>query len=229
MRRRKLKIPILAYHYVKDLPSSPTRVERSIIVAPNNFRRQMHLLKDDGFRTVSLFDVWLALKGERGLPGKPVVITFDDCCERQHLQNTLPLLCELGFSATYFVVVDWIAKEHHYSDWQDLSQLTASGMELGCHSFHHLFLTRLTPKALDVEISSSKAVLERKTRAEIRFLSYPFGAFNRRVQTEVQRAGYVGAVTMRRGRGHSLRNIFALKRVPVHGTYGLDTFLSKVR
>lgn len=64
-------IPVLAYHrLVKEFDGS--NVTESI------FKEQMQVLKDNGYNTVTVKDLLLFLNGQKKLPEKSFVLTFDD-------------------------------------------------------------------------------------------------------------------------------------------------------
>ena len=91
---------ILTYHQIEMAPPPPATF-RSLYVAPASFARQMRWLKRLGYRGVSMGALMPYLRGEK--VGKVVGLTFDDgYCN--NLQHALPVLQELGFTATCYVM-----------------------------------------------------------------------------------------------------------------------------
>ena len=84
-------VVILIYHRVTNLPADP----EMIAVAPENFRRQMHYLKQN-FRLLRLDEDWSDLREPA------VVVTFDDGYA-DNLLEALPILEEQEVPATFFV------------------------------------------------------------------------------------------------------------------------------
>jgi len=92
-------LPILMYHHVSPNPGLVT-------VSPPTFRKQMAWLREHGWWTVGCDEVSAFLDGEP-LPGKSVLITFDD----GYLDNWVhahPVLKEFGLSAAIFLITGWI-------------------------------------------------------------------------------------------------------------------------
>ncbi len=93
-------VPVLMYHHVSPAPGLVT-------VSPATFRAHMETLAREGYTTVGADDFLGFLRGERELPRKSVLVTFDD----GYLDNAVhawPVLRELGLKATIFAVTGWL-------------------------------------------------------------------------------------------------------------------------
>src|SRR6266480_6947225 len=88
--------PILTYHSLDDSGSVTS-------VPPRFFREHMNSLAQRGFAGISLSELIDAWDGVGNLPPRPVVLTFDDGFANL-LEHAAPLLSELRFRATIFVV-----------------------------------------------------------------------------------------------------------------------------
>jgi len=100
------KAVILMYHSVMD---DPTRLALSlgeIIHSTAVFRGQMELLARK-YHPVSLDDVLLFVRGEKDLPARPVVLTFDDGYADNH-DVAMPILNQTGVPATFYVTVNCV-------------------------------------------------------------------------------------------------------------------------
>lgn len=94
-------VPVLMYHHV--LP------EGGFITTPVEiFRKQMEMLVEEGYRTLSLEEFYRFKKGELSVK-KGVVITFDDGW-RDNYYYAYPILKELNLRAIIFVVTEWVEK-----------------------------------------------------------------------------------------------------------------------
>ena len=93
-------IPILMYHQI-GVPAPKGSPYRGLTVHPTDFRRQMTWLKRLGYRGLSMAQLMPYLRGEK--QGKVVGISFDDGY-RNVFQNAMPVLDELGFTATNYIV-----------------------------------------------------------------------------------------------------------------------------
>ncbi|THB66346.1 MAG: polysaccharide deacetylase, partial [Desulfovibrio sp.] len=83
-----------------------------------NFSDQMRWLKAKGVRSLSLEDVKEYMRGER-IKGPKVLITFDDGF-RDIYTRAAPLLKELGFQATVFMITSRIRPEHEPGQEDDI-------------------------------------------------------------------------------------------------------------
>src|SRR5215467_12208364 len=75
---RRLRVPILMYHYISELPPHADETRRGLTVTPAIFRAHMQYLHDQGYTTISLYDLNDALTKGTPLPPKPIILTFDD-------------------------------------------------------------------------------------------------------------------------------------------------------
>lgn len=165
----------------------------------------------------------LAQTGRRGVciseSNQPntVALTFDDGLENfYHL--AFPILQRYGFSATVFLVSDFVGKttawDYHtrnHLTWQQIAELAAAGIEFGSHSASHKDLRDLDDEELSYELYGSKGFLEQKLGCPVKYVSYPFGRYNRRVIQFSRKAGYVNAYGLAR-----TDNDFVLKRACVY-------------
>ncbi len=88
------------YHQIGE-PNPKGTPFRGLTVHPDSFARQMRWMRRLGYRGLSMRDVMPYVRGER--QGKVFGITFDDGYRNVH-HNAMPVLSELGFTATnYFV------------------------------------------------------------------------------------------------------------------------------
>ena len=112
-RQAARRLTVLAYHGVRH---------------PDRFRRQLDHLAAT-MRPVSLDQVIEATAGRRALPGRAVLITFDDG-ERSVLETAVPLLRERGLPAVTFVVAGLLDTAAPFW-WTEVEQLVASGASAG--------------------------------------------------------------------------------------------------
>lgn len=214
------EVPILMYHHIRIPPAGAKRLEKILTITPQDFYHQMELLYKEGYRTISLKQLF-----EKKWQ-KKFIITFDDGY-KDVITEAYPILASFGFKATIFLIVNEIGKPGHL-DWADIRFLESQGWEVGCHTMNHLNLTHLSPDKQWDEIYLSKKILEKKLGHPILFLSYPAGRFNENVIQLVQLAGYQGAVTTIPGKVNKINDIYKLKRVRINGGTPLNYFMEKV-
>ena len=105
--------------------------------------------------------------------------TFDDC-PRSALENAGALLASVGAGATFFVAARAAVEQQDLSDpymWgEDLEKALGAGHEIGCHTYSHPHLGRLSTSEIHGEIDSNlKAIRSIIPEAELVSFAYPFG------------------------------------------------------
>lgn len=180
---------VLGYHSVFEFGPSKLAVTSAAL------RRQLSSLVARGYEGVTFHDA------VTGTPVRPrLAVTFDDG-ELCVLDHGLPVLEELGLTATIFVPVFRIGMPHYLS-WDDLSLLSAKGWEIGSHTVTHARLTELDEAELDDELRGSRELLEDRIGVPCRSIAYPYGAVDERVRAAAARAGFAaGCVSDGRLRG----------------------------
>lgn len=124
-------IPVLLYHGVVETPNG-------INVSWSDFKEQMFTLKQAGWQTVSLADFYLFMRGEKKLPEKSFLLTFDDG-RKDSFYNADPILKVLEYKATMFVITKYSinnkVESKFYLPKEELRQMIESGRwEVQSHS-----------------------------------------------------------------------------------------------
>jgi peptidoglycan/xylan/chitin deacetylase (PgdA/CDA1 family) len=192
-------------------------------VLPEEFERQLTALRSWGYETVTLNE-WVAFrKGSAGLPGKPLVISFDDGY-RTTLTNAWPILRKAGFSATVFLVSGLIGKTNSWDedelqepllDEADILKMHGEGCSFGSHTRTHVALTKTPADLASRELSESREELERLLGEPVTSFCYPYAKQNDSVRSLVRAAGYDCALIGRGGINRVSRDPFALRRIKI--------------
>ncbi|KVG61963.1 polysaccharide deacetylase family protein [Burkholderia pseudomultivorans] len=226
--------PILMYHQVRPLPPR-SDVLRGLSVDPQAFRRQMRALKALGYCGVSVSE--LQRRQSQARSAKMFAITFDDGF-RNVYEHALPVLDELGFTATcYFVsgklggTNDWdsgfATATAALMDRTAMREWLARGHEVGAHTVDHVALSDVPASTAWRQISDSKSQLENATGHPVVSFCYPYGALNASVRALVVDAGFHNATTTVRGRANAYIDPFLLPRIAVPGGRGIVRFLGR--
>jgi peptidoglycan/xylan/chitin deacetylase (PgdA/CDA1 family) len=218
--------PVLCYHRIGGPPElGVTRVGRSV------FARQMTALARAGWRTLSLseFARRMRLVGAQHAAPLPhngsreFLLTFDDGYASLN-DNAYPVLADLGFTATTFLITDYVGRTNSWDvrytwdrlqhlGWAEIERCQARGFDFASHGATHRRLTWLDDASLGSELERSRAVLLSRLGAEAgRAVAYPFGAADGRVLRLAQSAGYELGFGGVRGNGEPMH----LSRVPVY-------------
>ena len=173
-----------------------------------NFREQMQWLKDSGNAGINISHML-------SNPANGVALTFDDGCETD-LITAAPILKEFGFHATFYITVGFLGKRGFMSK-QQARELAQTGMEVGCHSLTHPFLSDLDETGLRREIADAKRQLEDITGASIRHYSCPGGRWDERVARVALQAGYESVATSAIGLNTPATDRYSLSRIAITG------------
>jgi peptidoglycan/xylan/chitin deacetylase (PgdA/CDA1 family) len=123
-------VPVLVYHRIIEEPDG-------FNITKEAFKEQLFALKKNGYNTVSLESLLAYMRGERELPEKSIVITFDDGA-KDSFYNSDPVLKVLGFRAINFIITGHSLNgkpNNYYLDERELRAMLATGRwELGSHT-----------------------------------------------------------------------------------------------
>jgi peptidoglycan/xylan/chitin deacetylase (PgdA/CDA1 family) len=222
-----LRLPILMYHYIRDMRDLRDRLGFALSVTPANFAAQMDWLAQNGYHTVTTLDLVAFLAGQRGLPAKPIVITFDDGYE-DFYTAAIPVLRRHDFTAVAYVVSGFIGRPGYLSAAEILAAQGA-GFEIGSHTVNHVDLTKQSAEALRYQLTASKEALEKLLGRPVTSFCYPYGRVGPREAAAVADAGYQDATSTRGGSYRTMAGRFAWTRLRVNGGEPLWQFAADVR
>jgi peptidoglycan/xylan/chitin deacetylase (PgdA/CDA1 family) len=218
-------IPILMYHYVRQVDAAADPLGYRLSVTPAQFAAQLDWLDAQGYTPVRMDQAIACMQGAEGCPQRPVALTFDDGY-MDAATHALPLLRERGFVATFYIVHGFVGQPG-YMGWEELRTLRDAGMQIGAHSLNHLDLTTLAPGAAAAEIGASGEQLAAALDVPITSFCYPAGKFNSATRAQVAQAGYRSAVTTLQGRYTG--DAYTLPRLRIEGTISLAGFAALVQ
>lgn len=219
-----LRVPILVYHSIAPHHPGQTPEQRQLDVDSAVFEAQMQYLADHKYNVVSLGDLVTALEGGKELPGRSVVITFDDGWAGQY-KRAFPVLRQLGFTATFFIYSRPIGKDPRFMNWDQVRELHAAGMTIGSHSRTHPLLTNPLVSLPD-ELERSRQDIQRELGVAPDLFAYPFGAWDMRVADAVRAAGFRAARAYPGGFWNRPADLYALRSTLA--TEDMQTFLRAI-
>ena len=217
-----VKVPILMYHYIRTNPDSRDRLGFALSVTPAEFAAQMDWLAINGFHAVTPADLFAYLSGTRGLPSRPVILSFDDGYA-DFYNSALPILWAHDFTAVAYIVSGFIGRPGYMTAAQ-VSEADRSGIEIGSHTVDHANLARSAPGSVTTEVVASKQALEQLLGHPVLAFCYPSGQFNGAVTAAVRAAGYNDATTTAFGFVHYLSDRYTWSRLRISGGESLSSF-----
>lgn len=193
------EVPVLLYHHIlpdEDKENSTWR-NNEITITTSEFRRHMQHIKDEGFTVITIDDLVEYIKGERTLPEKSVVLTFDDGY-KSNTYYAAPILREFGYKATVFSIMSWYDYEYEPNyRLEELQHITRNDLntakdvfEQQCHTFNnHNELNLQSYNTIYNDLILSQNLYPAK------YFAYPFGVYDDEVIVAVKNAGFEAAFT----------------------------------
>ncbi len=221
--RTTISVPILLYHYIRDVPRTASKLSYNLSVSPADFNAQMDWLASHAYHPVTIEDLDAYFTEGRPLPSKPVVITLDDGY-RDLYTTAFPILQAHGFRAVAYIVSGFVG-EPRYVTRAMIQEMDAGGIQIASHTVDHPNLTHTSAPMVAYEVVEAKLWLETLLGHQVVDFAYPSGRFNQSVIAELEKAGYSTAVTENSGTYHSWADRFEWTRVRVSGGEVLAAFI----
>ena len=216
-------LTVLAYHSVM-LEAKEKNAPYSISEAV--FVEQMEYLKTAGYHVVSMQDAITGLQGQRELPTKPLVLTFDDGY-KDNFYIAWPILQRYDYPATVFVATSLLATEG-FMTWQDIKAAHDDGIHFASHTINHKALGKLPADEVRFELAQSKRLFKDNVNIDIEYLAYPFGSYNEAMFPILEETGYKAAFTGNLGTSSHKTKLYELERVNIVQQTGYYQFRVKL-
>jgi len=218
-------VPVLVYHQIAEKSTNKMTVSRE------SFEAQMSLLKEKGYRVVTLDQLFEFVEFRGQLPEKSLVITIDDGW-RSVYDIAFPILKKYGYPATLFVYTQLINGGTKTLSWDQLREMTAQGLDVQCHTLTHRNLAlpqgRETAEeyfeAIRREIDDAARLIEQNLGRRPKYLAYPYGDTNGLAISLLRKHGYQAAFTVVREPNPFFTPPFRLGRSMVYGDFDLARF-----
>jgi len=233
-----MRLPVLMYHHVGPLKP---HTYRELTVSPRRFERQMRWLAGRGYVGIRPAEWVEWLRTGKGLPDKPVMVTFDDGYG-DLAEYALPVLQRYGFGAVVFVVTGLVggtntwdeargSNTHRLLTAEQIRYWATQGIEFGAHSRTHADLTTLSADELAKEVVGSRNELAEILGAPVTSFAYPYGAYNQAVNTCVQGAYSLTfrADEITAGINYLWTDPYGLQRTMVHPQDGVTDLECRLR
>ncbi|MGY6031041.1 polysaccharide deacetylase family protein [Phytobacter sp. AG2a] len=228
-------IPVLTYHHILHDEENTRFRHTSTTTSVRAFTNQMTWLRDQGYTTLSMYQLEGYVRNRMNLPARSVVITFDDGLKSVS-RYAYPVLKEYGFKATAFIISSriklrpqtWDPKSLQFMSVSELNQI-ASVFDFQSHTHflhrvddarHPILLSRSYENIL-MDFKHSRRALS-QFNTHVWFLSYPFGGYNDKAVQAAEDAGFHLAVTTVRGKVKPGDNPMLLKRLYILRTDSLE-------
>src|SRR3954447_22692055 len=201
------QVVIFGYHrFVPNVRRPDTEI------TPQLFEQQMQELKNKSISVIPMQDFLAWRRGEKAIPPKSAIITFDDGWKSQY-DVAWPILKKFNYPVTLFIYTEGI-KPGHFSggesmSWEQLAEMRDGGVDIQGHTATHSDLRKpydkvakkkLNPQEyeewLDKELLGSKQMIEQKLGVKVNCFAVPYGFHNDHVRDVTLKAGYEALFTV---------------------------------
>src|ERR1700751_3387245 len=142
---------ILCYHLLVDKVRYP-----GTEITPAAFEAQMKELKDRGITVISMQDLLAWKRGEKNIPPRCAVITFDDGWKSQY-DVAWPIMKKFGYTFTMFIYTEGVRGGHFGGGeaitWEQLAEMRDAGIDIQAHSETHQDLRKPYDKVAKKKLS----------------------------------------------------------------------------
>ena len=201
------QVVIFGYHrFVTNVRRPDTEI------TPALFEQQMQELKNKGIAVIPMQDFLAWRRGEKAIPVKSAIITFDDGWKSQY-EVGWPILKKFNFPVTLFIYTEGIRPGHFSGGesmtWEMLAEMRDAGVDIQGHTATHSDLRKpydkvakkkLNPEEyeqwLNQEIAGSKQMIEQKLGVKVNCFAVPYGFHNDHIRDVAMKAGYEALFTV---------------------------------
>ncbi len=201
------QVVIFGYHrFVNTVKRPDTEI------TPAAFEAQMQELKNKNISVIPMQDFLAWRRGEKAIPPKSAIITFDDGWKSQY-EVAWPILKKFNYPVTLFIYTEGIRPGHFSGgesmSWEMLAEMRDAGADIQGHTATHSDLRKaydkvakkkLSPEEyeqwLDKEIAGSKQMIEQKLGVKVNCFAVPYGFHNAHIEEVVMKAGYEALFTV---------------------------------
>lgn len=227
-----LRLPVLMYHHVGDLPPGSDTIRRGLTVSAAAFNQQVNWVKQQGYTTISFSRLWEYLEGKSRLPQKPIIFSFDDGYD-DVFTNALPVLQKYGFTGTFGIITEDPGTRqgtNSYATWDTIANAKKQGAEIVCHTQNHFDGSnpKFSAEYIFANLVGCQKDLTGHLGSAEPFLIYPYGHSTPLYIGQAKKAGFVFAFTVHEGKELNLEDLFHLPRVRVSGGEALEEFEKKL-
>src|SRR5499427_5909079 len=209
------QVLIFCYHRLVDKIRYP-----GTEITPAAFEAQMKELKDKGITVISMQDLLAGKRGEKNIPPRSAVVSFDDGWKSQY-EVAWPIMKKYGYPFTLFIYTEGVRGGSlgggEAITWEQLADLRDNGVDIQAHSATHQDLreghsvTVIEPggkrtrrkltgadyeKWIQNEVVGSKELLEQRLGIKVNCFAVPFGNYNDHVKELARNAGYEAMFTV---------------------------------
>lgn len=226
-------IPVLMYHHLLK-SSENINFRNSSTITPEQFKQQMEYLHLKGYETITTSQLEQYIRGNLNLPGKTVLITFDDGLKTVFLY-AYPILKQYNMKAAAFLITSRITNtpsNFNPRNLQTLSKVEIDQMkdvfEFQGHT-HQLHSVNSKNKSAVVTQPLSVVrndLMINKAQVNAKALAYPFGQYNASIINILKQTGFTSAYTTHNAYVHIGDDPYQISRFGIEPQMTFEKFRS---
>lgn len=242
------KVPVLSYHHIvsrEDLSESHYIKGKlnPMVVLKEDFEKQMAYLKEKGYTSLTLSELYDFLARKKDVPAKSVVITFDDGYKDNYVE-AYPILKKYNFTAVSFIITGYVTSKLHPYVPEEIQYLSLHEIERGCDVFdyqshtynlHQREKNRFNQDASFL-LTKEADQIEKDLRTSIRQLdgrkkafAYPYGEYTPNTINSLINLGFRMAFTVEKKAAERGDRIYEIPRLPVVAETTMEEFIEYVK
>ena len=218
-----VRVAVLGYH-----DFSETQPETEMRIRTSKFRKQMETIRQLGIQVISLEDFSAWKRGDKELPEKSILLTFDDGWKSVYT-DAFPILKEFGYPYTLYLYKNYVDGGGKALTTPMILEMIKAGATIGSHSVSHPYpitVKSFRKKGADPydaflrkEMGESKRFLESKFGVKISSYSYPGGFLTEEMLPLGKEFGYSHLFTVQPGKVKRSMPDETLPRYMILGSY----------
>lgn len=191
-------LPVLMYHHIQTEASAKAKNQAGLSVYTPIFSEQMQYLQDHGYVTVGPAELLAFFNESKAIPGKAVMLTFDDGYA-DNFSDAFPILKEKKFKATFFLPTG-LMDNPDYLTWNQVMEMQNSGLiNLANHTWSHKNMQSDINTDMR-EMQTADEQLSGRGLNNPKVFAYPYGIKNNNALANLNTLGYTLAFSTTPGR-----------------------------
>lgn len=183
-------LPVLFYHHIQTEDAAVADKQTSLTVYTDIFRGQMQYLKDKGYNVITIGDLVSFFDNGTPIPGKSVILTFDDGYQ-DFYTDAYPILQSLGFRSTMFTITG-LVNNPDYLTWDEINSMNGP-VTFANHTWSHKSLPAASVSDQQNEISLANTQLSDRGLNNPKAFAYPNGGYTVAAENYLRSLGYGAA------------------------------------
>ena len=221
-QRQENEVLILLYHNVTDKRSISSKDD--LYVHIDDFRQQLDYIVENGYRVVTIEELYHMRQTGQEIKPKTLVLTFDDG-NKSSYEIVFPELQKRGLKASFFVTTRQL-NDKGFVTRENLIEMHNAGHDIQSQGHNNEDFLESTVAEVHKSLYLSKKILEETLNKKVLFLVYPNSSFNSLIIKLAQDVGYEWALSTEAGKFFDY--YFIMERVSIPGGSTLEDFKNKL-